>query len=64
MIISCITSVSNKAALLYEIVPIRVVQIEGYVVDTERHCICNITIQRIYDWLMTTCLHEKVITSI
>lgn len=64
MTISYITSISNKVALLYEIVPIRVIQIEGYVVDTERRCICNISIQRVYDWFMTTCLHEEVTTSI
>lgn len=60
MLISCTTTISNKAALLYGIVPIRVVQIESCVIDIEKHRVYNVTIQRIYDWLMTTCLHEKM----
>lgn len=64
MLVSSITAVSNKAALLRGIIPVRVVQIEACVVDTEKRCIYNFQSRIIYNWNMTTRLHEKVITSI
>ncbi len=64
MLVSCITAVSNKAALLRGVIPIRVVQIKAYVVDTEKRCIYNFQSQIIYDWNMTIRLHKKVIISI
>ena len=64
MLISCITAVSNKAALLRGIVPIRVVQIKAYVVDTEKHRIYNFQAQIINNWCMTIRLYKETVISI
>ena len=59
MIISCITTASNKAVLIKGI-PFRIVQIKGFVVNTKTNQVLHICINRLYDLLMTCCLHEKV----
>ena len=58
MIISCITTASNKAVLIKGI-PFRIVQIKGFVVNTETNQVLHICINRL---LMTCCLYEKVFT--
>lgn len=59
MIISCITTASNKAVLIKGI-PFRIVQIKGFVVNTKTNQVLHICINRLYDLLMNCCLHEKV----
>lgn len=59
MIISCITTASNKAVLIKGI-PFRIVQIKGFIVNTETNQVLHICINRLYDLLMTCCLYEKV----
>lgn len=59
MIISCITTASNKAVLIKGI-PFRIVQIKGFVINTETNQVLHICINRLL--LMTCCLYEKVFT--
>lgn len=61
MIISCITAISNKAVLIKGI-PFRIVQIRGFVINTDTNQVLHICINRLYDLLMTCCLYEKVFT--
>ena len=46
MIISCITTASNKAVLIKGI-PFRIVQIKGFVVNTETNQVLHICINRL-----------------
>lgn len=59
MIISCITTASNKAVLIKGI-PFRIIQIKGFIVNTETNQVLHICINRLYDLLMTCYLYEKV----
>ena len=43
-------------------IPFRIVQIKGFVVNTETNQVLHICINRLYDLLMTCCLYEKVFT--
>lgn len=47
MIISCITTASNKAVFIKGI-PFRIVQIKGFVVNTETNQVLHICINRVY----------------
>jgi len=47
MIISCITTASNKAVLIKGI-PFRIIQIKGFVVNTETNQVLHICINRLY----------------